>query len=132
MVLLKIPNPTAQEQIERWLALNQSLLKMYKEKSDQERVAVLTKDNPEDAWGTGIETKLDSQKAIMVSAGADKIKGTEDDLLGLVTFRRDVEDGRMVWAKDLVWTLPEGLGNAVEPVLDKRTDRVEFTKVVKP
>lgn len=132
IMLLKVPNPTAQGDIERWLKLNQLLLNMAKADSDQERLAVLTNDNPEDAWGGGIETRLNSRAALMVSLGPDKVMGTEDDVLCLNTFRRDVENGRMVWAHDRVWTLPEGLDSAVEPFLDKRTDRVEYTKVVKP
>lgn len=97
ILLMKVPNPTAQENIELWLRLSQSWLRRAKENSNQALVAVLTKDNPEDAWGSGIETRLDSKKAIMVSAGPDKIMKTEDDVLCVNTFRRDVENGRMVW-----------------------------------
>jgi len=135
ITLYKVPNPTQLLNLEAWMRFNRLLAEMLKKKpNDQDRLAVLTNDHSADAWGNEIETKFDSNNnsALVLSLGSDKVRGTDDDLLCLNTFRRDVEDGRMVWAHDRTWTLPEGLDGVIEPFFDKRTDRVESTKVVKP
>ena len=71
-------------------------------------------------------------RLIRLSMGPDKTKGTRDDIACIGKFRRDVEDGRFVSAKDVSWSLPEGLGSLVEEYTDKPYGKIEYTKAVKP
>jgi hypothetical protein len=38
----------------------------------------------------------------------------------------------MVWHQDEAWSVPEGLGGAVEPFVKKGTDKIEYSRLVKP
>lgn len=101
----------------------------------KEVLEVLTSDRVLDAWGSEIAVKLDAKNNggwLLVSPGADKRVGTADDLLCLNTFLEGYERGRTVWNQSRTWTVPEGLGSVVEPHLDKRSDRMEISKLPNP
>ena len=136
ILTIYVPNPTDGLDVMTWMKQRRRFAEFFKKRPDgpQDRVVVLANDHPADAWGSELLANFDSNNnaALILSTGPDKIKGTEDDLVCFSKFRRDIEDGRMVWARDKTWKLPEGLGSVVEPFTDKQTDKIEYTKVAKP
>ena len=100
----------------------------------KDRLPVILNDRWKDAWGSDIELALDSKDVswLITSPGADKVKGTEDDLLCLTTFRRGYEDGRQVWEEDRTWRVPENLDSILDGDVYDKDDKVEHSKVVKP
>jgi hypothetical protein len=130
-------NPKAVANADLVNRLNRSLAEMFRKQPDkdsQERYAVITNDRWSDAWGSDIQLGFNAKDHswVITSPGADKTKGTEDDLLCLSTFREDFEQGRMVWHRDKTWRVPEGLGGAIQSFIDRGTDKVEYSKVAKP
>jgi hypothetical protein len=141
VAMYNVPNPTELINGGTWTKMRGSLAEMFRHRPDmaeEERTArlrVLTSDRQVDAWGSDIETRFnrDSSAVLIVSAGPDKTKGNEDDLKCNNTFTQGFENGRTVWEHHRGWSVPEGLGSAVmNKFFDSRTDRVEYTQVVKP
>lgn len=133
--LYHVPNPSELANLEMWKKLTAGIVDMAKRRPDmQDRLPVLTADRWSDAWGSEIAARYDSKdgSTVLVSFGPDKVQGNEDDLICLNMFRRDYEDGRMVWQHDKRWRLPENLGPVLESHFDKRNDRIEYSKVMKP
>jgi hypothetical protein len=98
--LYHVPNPSELANFEMWKKLTAGIVDMAKRRPDmQDRLPVLTADRWSDAWGSDIAARYDGKdgSTVLVSFGPDKIQGNEDDLICLNTFRRDYEDGRMVW-----------------------------------
>lgn len=84
-----------------------------------------------DAWGQEVLMAFDeaSQMATFLSVGPDEAKGTEDDVVCVAAGQRvwSAPDERQIWEYQRTWRLPEHLGKAVAPYLEKG-DRVEFSK----
>jgi hypothetical protein len=134
-----VDNPTVMANPALKKQLDKGLVAIFSERRGdpdaKERLQVLTSDRVLDAWGSEIGGKFDPKSNgewLLVSPGADKQLGTADDLLCLNTFTRGYEDGRMVWNHSRAWTVPEGLAEAVEPHLDKRSDTMAITKMPGP
>ena len=68
----------------------------------------------------------------MVSSGADKKAGTDDDLVCLKTFRHGYENGREVYFSNKTWRIPEHMDSIVAEFFDKNDDKLEYSRVVKP
>lgn len=135
VAIYHVPNPTELENYAVWTRLKRSMAESFKSRPEmQDRLAVLTSERWTDAWGGENQLEFDSKdnSTLMTSLGADGTRGTDDDVLCLNTFRRGMEDGRLVWHHETSWRVPEGLGVVVELFLDKRTDKLEYSKVVKP
>jgi hypothetical protein len=141
MALYDVPNPAQRQDLVAWKRFRGSLVDMFKRRQDMKeedrsaRLRVLTGDRQIDAWGGEIDTTADTNSgaAVVSSAGPDKVKGNEDDILCESTFGRGFEDGRVIWEQHKRWSVPEDLGDAVmNEFFDKSTDRVEFTEVIKP
>ena len=89
-----------------------------------------------DAWGNEILLHFNSteRKATFVSLGPDKQKGTDDEVICLVSGQHGWDDfnDRIAWDYTKAWQLPEGL----QPALDKSIEELEnrratFTRPVK-
>lgn len=141
MVIYYVPNPTERLNLASWAKNRGLLVEMFRTMRDideQERTArirVLTSDRQIDAWGGAMEAQFDSNSglSVVVSAGPDKIRGNEDDLICSRTFASGFEDGRRVWNTHDAWSIPEGLDGAVmNKFFDKSSDRIEHTRVIKP
>jgi hypothetical protein len=85
-------------------------------------------------WLTAPVVTQAAEPRVTVVPGGQLLQycSTGDDLLCLNTFRRGFENDRLIWHHDKSWTVPEGLGGTVEPFFDKRTDKLEYSKVVEP
>jgi hypothetical protein len=117
-------NPVAKKQFTRGLI---ALFSKGKDPESRQRLAVMTSDRVLDAWGSEIRETFDPKNNgewLVLSPGADRQAGTADDLSCLNTFTQGYEDGRMVWNHFRVWSVPEGLGSVVEPLVDKRFDKM--------
>jgi hypothetical protein len=133
--LYHVPNPSELANFEVWKKLTAGIVDMARRRPDMhDQLPVLTAERWSDAWGSEITASYNSKdgSTLLVSFGPDKVQGNDDDLICLNTFRRDYEDGRMVWQHDKTWRLPENLGAVLEENFDKRNDRVEYSRVVKP
>jgi hypothetical protein len=133
ILMIYVPNPTMGLDVPTWLARRHEIARVVTARL-QDRIPVMTNDHVPDAWGSEFLVNFDASNnvALIVSTGPDKTKGTGDDIACIGKFRRDVEDGRPVWAKDVSWILPEGLGGLVEEYTDKPYGKIEYTKAVKP
>jgi hypothetical protein len=135
VALYHVPNPSEVENYALWMRLKRSMAESFKSRPDmQDRLPVITSDRWTDAWGGEIRADFDSKdnSTLITSPGADKTRGTDDDLMCLNTFQRGVEDGRLIWVHNKSWRVPEDLGSVVGTLFDKRTDKLEYSKVVKP
>lgn len=88
-----------------------------------------------DAWNHEILLAFDDSKrqATFLSIGPDGKKATADDVLCLVTGRREWDSSRneAVWEYTKQWLLPEGLQGAIDAAIKQPANRkAEFSKAV--
>lgn len=134
VTIYHVDNPTVLETPGAGKRMREVMVNYAKGRPDmQDRLPVIQSDRWTDAWGGDIEVAFDGNVSWQItSPGADKKKGTDDDLLCLITFRRGYEDGRQVWEQDRTWRVPENLDGMLKPFFGRRPDKVEQSKVVKP
>lgn len=88
-----------------------------------------------DAWGNEILLHFNSsdRQATFVSLGPDKQKGSADDIICIVSGRRNWDNSRdeIMWDYSKAWRLPEGLQPAIDKAIEEKENRgATFTRVV--
>lgn len=86
-----------------------------------QRAALMRNDSPTDAWGSEFSVQFDSaeRRAMLISAGPDKTKNTDDDVACVTKPQSVIEDGELRWKKTYSWKVPEGLGDVVASYAEK-------------
>jgi hypothetical protein len=120
--------PNYREYQEKQLRLFASLFKDKSDTDSQLRFSVIQSKELRDAWEAPIRFDYNSKdgSTLVVSSGADKKAGTDDDLVCLNTFRRGYEDGREVFFHDRTWRIPEHMDSIVGDFFDTDGDKLEY------
>jgi hypothetical protein len=123
--------------VQQWFYARHRTAQFFDHRPDMtdgvQRAALMRNDSATDAWGSEflVNFAAAERSATLVSAGPDKSKNTDDDLVCVTMAQSLIEDGELRWGKTYSWTLPEGLGAVVVPYTDK-PGAIRFTKVVRP
>jgi hypothetical protein len=87
-----------------------------------------------DAWGSELWLSFDvgDHRAIFLSLGPDKQKGSADDVVCVINGRKEADnvDG-WHWTFDKSWIVPEGLDAVVSSHVTRTFGSVEYSKLVK-
>jgi hypothetical protein len=103
----------------------------FSENERQERIKKFS-EPAIDAWGNEVLMSFSEsdRTATFVSAGLDKKKGTEDDIVCVAVGQQvwSPADERLVWRYRKTWRVPEGLETVIKPLLEAE-DQMEFARL---
>jgi len=126
--------PNYRDHQEKQLRILAGLFKNKSDPDSQLRLSVIQSKEVRDAGETliGLDYNPKDGSTVIVSSGADKKAGTDDDLVCLNTFRHGYENGREVYFHDRTWRIPEHMDSIVASFLDKDDDKLGYSQVVRP